>query len=53
MLLKERLDPRANDGMSVLRHRWEEMVLNLVVEVAHPPINPLEGTRRHIHGVDS
>ena len=37
--------------MPVLGHRWEEVVLDLVVEVGHPPVDEAEGAGRHVHRV--
>jgi len=40
-----------NGGVSELRHRGEQVVLDLEVEVTHPPTHEVEWARGHIHGV--
>ncbi len=36
-----------NLRMPELRHCWEEMMFNLVVEVGHPPVTPERGLDVH------
>ena len=37
--------------MTELRHAREQVVLDLEVQVSHPPVDDLEWTGVHIHGV--
>ena len=53
VLLEERLDPRGDDGVAELRHAGEQVVLDLEVQVAHPPGDEVQRTGGHIHGVNS
>ena len=52
MFLEECLDARRYDGHVQLRHGGEQVVLDLEVEVAHPPINEVEWPWRYVHRVD-
>eukprot|EP00465_Bigelowiella_longifila_P004384 CAMPEP_0185276546 /NCGR_PEP_ID=MMETSP1359-20130426/56412_1 /TAXON_ID=552665 /ORGANISM="Bigelowiella longifila, Strain CCMP242" /LENGTH=384 /DNA_ID=CAMNT_0027870255 /DNA_START=157 /DNA_END=1312 /DNA_ORIENTATION=- len=51
VLLKELLDPLRDDRVAELGHGREEVVLDLEVEVRHPPVHPLERTGFDVHGV--
>mmetsp|Transcript_33729 Transcript_33729/g.54302 ORF Transcript_33729/g.54302 Transcript_33729/m.54302 type:complete len:370 (-) Transcript_33729:149-1258(-) len=51
VLGEELLHPLRDDWVAELRHRREEVVLDLEVEVAHPPVDPLKGAGLHVHRV--
>jgi hypothetical protein len=53
MIFKELLDTRGDHRMAELRHAWEQVVLNLEVQVTHPPIDKGEWPWLDIHGIDS
>ena len=42
VLLEELLDARRDHRVAELRHAGEQMVLDLEVQVAHPPVDELE-----------
>mmetsp|Transcript_11663 Transcript_11663/g.30822 ORF Transcript_11663/g.30822 Transcript_11663/m.30822 type:complete len:348 (+) Transcript_11663:453-1496(+) len=50
VLLEHRANARGDDRVAVLRHGGEEVVLNLEVEVRHPPVAPPRAV--HVHRVD-
>mmetsp|Transcript_49401 Transcript_49401/g.123907 ORF Transcript_49401/g.123907 Transcript_49401/m.123907 type:complete len:386 (+) Transcript_49401:262-1419(+) len=49
MVLAKLTNPGHELGLSVLRHGGEQVVLNLAVQVAHPPVD--EGVRVDVDGV--
>ena len=38
--------------MSKLRHSWEQVMFNLIVQKRHPPVNEFERSSTDIHGMD-
>jgi hypothetical protein len=53
MIFEELLNTRRDHRMAELRHAWEQVVLNLEVQVTHPPIDKGEWSWLDIHGIDS
>ena len=52
MLRKKLLDSARYLRVTELRHTGEQVVLDLVVQVRHPPVDEVERSRSHIHGMD-
>lgn len=53
VFFEEGLNTLADFRVTELRHGREKVVLDLEVEVRHPPVNPSESTRIDVHGVAS